>query len=183
MVTVSASTRSCRCTAIVTAWRFCKARMDSHKQSWVGLNQLAARNTSFMPIKKTEVPERDDSGLDIMWWRYLLWSNTPDRTHGRINTSLQRFCPQLLCFNVVPLFLFRVQSTSNPLHATPSKSVGYPSGPGSRKRVTPQMKTRSRAVASSSFPAGPNFDKPKDPKKLPACHNLTFLLVVFPALR
>lgn len=31
--------------------------------------------------------------------------------------------PSLVCFNAVPLLIFGVQSTSNPLHATPSKSV------------------------------------------------------------
>lgn len=77
--------------------------------------------------------------------------------------------PSLVCFNAVPLFVFGVQSTSNPLHATPSKSVGYPSGPGSRKRRHPQKQERSRSVASTSFPAaGPNFDKPKDPKITPS---------------
>lgn len=82
------------------------------------------------------------------------------------------------------LFLgFRALPTRCMLHL--AESVGYPLRTGQqKKRRHPHQDRRGlSAVASSSFSRqpGPNFDKPKDPNiKLPACHNLTFLLVCVP---
>lgn len=75
--------------------------------------------------------------------------------HVRVSTHHFEIRPRLVCFNVVPLLVFRVQSTSNPLHATPSRKcrVSSPGRAAEIRRHPHQDRRGLSAVASSSFPS------------------------------